>query len=55
MKNYLIFMNLADDFIQSDYSGYTFFISMCSLGFEPLTFCTANAMLYHWDTGTPYI
>ncbi len=33
------------------YSGYTF-ISMCFLGIEPTTFCAANAMLYHWATGT---
>ncbi len=25
---------------------------MCSLGIEPTTFCAANAMLYHWATGT---
>ncbi len=47
-------MHLADAFIQSDLlSGYTFFfffISMCSLGIEPTTFCAANAMLYHWAT-----
>ncbi len=33
-------MHLADSFIQSDlqYKGYTFFVSMCSLGIEPTTF-----------------
>ncbi len=36
-------------------SGYTFFYQyVCSLGIEPMTFCTANAMLYHWATGTPF-
>ncbi len=25
---------------------------MCSLGIEPTTFCAADAMLYHWATGT---
>ncbi len=35
------------------HSGYTFFVSMCSLGIEPTTFCAANAMLYHWATGSP--
>ncbi len=25
---------------------------VCSLGIEPTTFCAANAMLYHWATGT---
>ncbi len=46
-------IHLADAFIQSDlqlYSGYTFFISMCSLGIEPTTFCAADAMRYHWAT-----
>ncbi len=27
---------------------------MCSLGIEPTTFCAADAMLYHWATGTLY-
>ncbi len=36
------------------HSGYTFFHQyVCSLGIEPSTFCAANAMLYHWATGTP--
>ncbi len=48
-------MHLADTFIQSDlqlHSGYTFFFCqyMCSLGIEPTTFYTADAMLYHWAT-----
>ncbi len=35
------------------HSGYTFFSQyVCSLGIEPTTFCAANAMLYHWATGT---
>ncbi len=35
------------------HSGYTFFVNFfCSLGFEPTTFCAANAVLYHWATGT---
>ncbi len=25
---------------------------VCSLGTEPMTFCAANTMLYHWATGT---
>ncbi len=29
-----------------------FFLYACSLGIEPSTFCTANATLYHWATGT---
>ncbi len=48
-------MRLADAFIQSDlqcHLGYTFFCQyVCSLGIEPTTFCTANAMIYHWATG----
>ncbi len=39
------FMHLADAF--SAFRLYIFFVSMCSLGIEPTTFCTANAMLYH--------
>ncbi len=48
-------MHLADAFIQSDLQciqATHFFISMCSLGIEPTTFCAANAMLYNWVTGT---
>ncbi len=32
------------------HSGYTYFLFyqyVCSLGIEPMTFCAANAMLYH--------
>ncbi len=32
------------------YSGYTFSQYVCFLGIEATTFCTANAMLYHWAT-----
>ncbi len=31
---------------------YMFYHYVCSLGIEPTTFCAANAMLYHWATGT---
>ncbi len=31
---------------------YIFCQYVCSLGIEPTTFCAANAMLYHWATGT---
>ncbi len=31
---------------------YIFYKYMCSLGIEPTTFCAADAMLYHWATGT---
>ncbi len=27
-------------------------VCVCSLGIEPMTFCAANTMLYHWATGT---
>ncbi len=39
------------------HSGYTFFFYqyVCSLGIEPTTFCTANAMLYLWATGTLWL
>ncbi len=51
------FMHLADAFIQSDLhciQAIIFFYQyVCSLGIEPTTFCAANAMLYHWATGTP--
>ncbi len=30
----------------------SFWISVCSLGIEPTIFCAANAMVYHWATGT---
>ncbi len=46
-------MHLADAFIQSDLQLHFrlyIFISMCSLGIEPTTFCAADAMLYHWAT-----
>ncbi len=36
--------------IQSDLQLYIFSQYMCSLGIEPTTFCTADAMLYHWAT-----
>ncbi len=47
------FTRLADTFIQSDLQyiqAIHFFVSMCSLGIEPTTFCAADAMLYHWAT-----
>ncbi len=47
-------MHLADAFIQRDLQCiqaihfYLFFYQyVCSLGIEPMTFCAANAMLYH--------
>ncbi len=33
---------------------YIFNQYVCSLGIEPTTFCAADAMLYHWATGTSY-
>ncbi len=53
----ITFMHLADAFIQSDFhciQAIHFFFNqyVCSLGIEPTTFCAANAMLYHWATGT---
>ncbi len=55
---YFTFMHLADAFIQSDLQCiqaihiFLFYQYVCSLGIEPMTFCAANAMLYHWATGT---
>ncbi len=50
-------MHLTDAFIQSDLQCIqaTHFLNqyVCSPGIEPTTFCTVNAMLYHWGTGTP--
>ncbi len=49
------FMHLVDAFIQSDLQciqAIHFYQYVCSLGIEPTTFCAANAMLYHWATGT---
>ncbi len=37
----------------SDLLCHIFCQYVCSLGIEPTTFCAANAMLYHWVTGTP--
>ncbi len=49
-------MHLADAFIQSDLQCIQailyFYQYVCSLGIEPTTFCAANAMFYHWATGT---
>ncbi len=50
-------VHLADAFIQSNLQCiqaiHVFFYQyVCSLGIEPTTFCAANAMLYHWATGT---
>ncbi len=40
--------------LNSAFRLYIFFYQyVCSLGIEPMTFCAANAMLYHWATGTP--
>ncbi len=44
-------MHLAD-YIQAIHFFYQY---VCSLGIEPMTFSAANAMLYHWATGTPCI
>ncbi len=48
-------MHLAGAFIQSNLQhiqAIHFCQYVCSLGIEPTTFCAANAMLYHWATGT---
>ncbi len=51
----LEYLHLADAFIQSNYSGYTFFVSMCVPWIEPTNFCaTVNAMLYHLASGSEF-
>ncbi len=49
-------LHLADAF-KVTYSAFRIYICchhlfVCSLGIEPMTFCAANTMLYHWATGT---
>ncbi len=48
------FVHLADAFIQSDLHCIQVIhvLHVCYLGIEPTTFYAANAMLYHWATGT---
>ncbi len=46
------FMHLAEASTYSVFRLYMFYQYMCSLGIEPMTFCAADAMLYHWATGT---
>ncbi len=48
------FMHLADAFIQSDLHCIQVIhvLHVCYLWIEPTTFYAANAMLYHWATGT---
>ncbi len=49
-------MHLADSFILTVHSGYTFLCQyVCSLGIEPTPFCVANAILYNLATGTEWI
>ncbi len=48
-----IFMHLADAFIQSDLQVIHFFLSVPVFpGNWTHNLCAANAMLYHWATGT---
>ncbi len=50
------FMHLADAFYPKRltvHSGYIFFLSVCVFpGNRTHNLCAANAMLYHWATGT---
>ncbi len=55
-----VYYNLfADAFIQSDLQCIQAIHFFCqyvfSLGIEPTTFCTSNAMLYHWATGAIFV
>ncbi len=46
-------MHLADkSHLQCIQAIYIYYQYVCSLGIEPMTFCVADAMLYHWATGT---
>ncbi len=48
-----IYETLLSKATYSAFRLYIFFYQyVCSLGLEPTTFCAANAMLYHWATGT---
>ncbi len=50
---YIYFYAFSRRFYPKQLTGYTYFHQyVCSLGIEPTTFCAANAMLYHWATGT---
>ncbi len=50
---YYIYQTLLSKATYSAFRLYIFFYQyVCFLGIEPTTFCTANAMLYHWATGT---
>ncbi len=55
---YTYIYNLADAFIQSNLQCiqiiHFFYHYVCSFGIEPTTFCTVNAMLYHWATCRAY-
>ncbi len=59
LYRFVHYLHLSDTFIQSDLQCiqaiHFFYQYVCSLGIEPTTFCAANAMLYHWATGTLYI
>ncbi len=48
-----IYQMLLSKATYSAFRLYSFFHqNVCFQGIEPTTFCTANAMLYHWATGT---
>ncbi len=56
MKLLLVYLHLhlSDAFIQSNLAiqAINFFNYAYSQGIKPATVCAANAMLYHWATGT---
>ncbi len=47
-----IYQTLLAKATYSAFRLYMFYQYVCSLRIEPTTFCAANAMLYHWATGT---
>ncbi len=53
--NYIYIYAFSRRFYPKRLSAFRLYIFyLCSLGIEPTTFCAANAMLYHWSTGTHY-
>ncbi len=47
-----IYQTLLSKVTYSAFRLCIFYQCLCSLGIEPTSFCAANAMLYHWATGT---
>ncbi len=50
--NYIYIYGFIQRDLQCIQAIHVFYQYVCSLGIEPMTFGAANAMLYHWATGT---